>query len=160
LLLVGMAWVGKLRFNVRLVLIYLVAMPIEPFVASSPLRFRGIPDSLATSHVEASECCLIHADNPLSETKGVFLNPNVKVGYNGPAFDAVNSPEAVMSPFDIWVAVWKNRVLRLFTNPIFKEHVVRQRLWKWSSETKQQESGDFCLINEMQILYAKGWKHM
>jgi len=138
----------------------MVAMPIEPFVASSPLRFRGIPDSLATSHVEASECCLIHADNPLSETKGVFLNPNVKVGYNGSAFDAVNSPEATMSPFDIWVAVWKSRILRLFTSPIFKELVVRQRMWKWASETKEQENGGFCLINEMQILYEKGWKHM
>ncbi|CAE7206105.1 hypothetical protein PTNB85_09589 [Pyrenophora teres f. teres] len=139
----------------------MVAMPIDPFVASPPLRFRDIPDSLATSHVEASECCLIHADNPFSASKGVFLNPNVKVGYNGSAFDAVNSPQAIMSPFNIWTAVWKNRVLRVFTHPFFKEHVVSQRLRKWSTETEQRsERGEFCLINEMQILYEKGWRHM
>ncbi|KAJ6185974.1 hypothetical protein N7519_007275 [Penicillium mononematosum] len=53
----------------------MVAMPASPFIASSPLRFRGIPDSLAEYHLEGSECCLIHTDNPLSVEKGVYLNP-------------------------------------------------------------------------------------
>ncbi|EFY90951.1 polysaccharide export protein (CAP59) [Metarhizium acridum CQMa 102] len=55
-----------------------VVMPAEPFVSSTKLRFRGVPDSLANYHLEGSECCLIHADNPLSRTLGVYLNPKVK----------------------------------------------------------------------------------
>jgi hypothetical protein len=37
----------------------------------APLRFRGISDSLAKYHLEASECCLIHFDNPL--TRKLFI---------------------------------------------------------------------------------------
>jgi hypothetical protein len=137
-----------------------VAMPIEPFVASPPLRFRGIPDSLASSHVEASECCLIHADNPLSTTKGVFLNPNVKVGYNGSSYDALHSPDTMLSLFQIFRSMWWNRFMRLTTTPLFKEQIVRMRLRKWIAETKSWERGDFCLVNEMQVLVETGWKHM
>ncbi|BAE60536.1 unnamed protein product [Aspergillus oryzae RIB40] len=53
-----------------------VAMDAAPFYQHPPLKFRGISDSLAKSHLEGSECCLIHADNPLSREKGVWLNPN------------------------------------------------------------------------------------
>ena len=45
------------------------------------LRFRGVPDTLAERHVEGSECCLIHADNRLSKDLGIWINPNVRVGY-------------------------------------------------------------------------------
>jgi hypothetical protein len=135
-------------------------MPIEPFLASPPLRFRGIPDSLASSHVEASECCLIHADNPLSATKGVFLNPNVKVGYNGSSYDALHSLGATLSLFHIFRLIWWNRFMRLITTPLFKEQIVRTRLGKWIVETKSWERGDFCLVNEMQVLVETGWKHM
>jgi hypothetical protein len=137
-----------------------VAMPIEPFLASPPLRFRGIPDSLASSHVEASECCLIHADNPLSATKGVFLNPNVKVGYNSSSYDALHSPGGTLSLFHIFRLIWWNRFMRLITTPLFKEQIVRTRLGKWIVETKSWERGDFCLVNEMQVLDETGWKHM
>jgi hypothetical protein len=139
-------------------------MPIAPFLptttATPPLRFRAIPDTLATTHVEASECCLIHADNPLSVSKGVFLNPNVKVGYNGSSYDAINSPDAILSIVQIFVSVWKNRLLRLSTTTVFKERLVRRQLGTWVAETKGWEKGGFCLINEMQILYERGWKHM
>ncbi|KAL1796418.1 hypothetical protein ACET3X_004958 [Alternaria dauci] len=138
----------------------IVAMPVEPFVASPPLRFRGIPDSLASSHVEASECCLIHADNPLSVTQGVFLNPNVKVGYNRSSYDALHSPEAILSPFQIFRSVGWGRLMRLVTTPLFKEQIVRMRLGKWIAETKSWERGDFCLVNEMQVLVETGWKHL
>ncbi|CAI9633307.1 unnamed protein product [Alternaria burnsii] len=138
----------------------MVAMPIEPFVASPPLRFRGIPDSLASSHVEASECCLIHADNPLSLTQGVFLNSNVRVGYNGSSYDALHLPDAIMSPFQILLSVWWSRIIRLITTPLFKERIVRTRLGKWIAETNSWERGDFCLVNEMQVLVETGWKHV
>ncbi|KAF1941526.1 hypothetical protein EJ02DRAFT_347580 [Clathrospora elynae] len=138
----------------------MVAMPIKPFLGKDPLRFRGVPDSLAASHVEASECCLIHADNRLSTTKGIFLNPNVKVGYNGSSYDAVHSPDVVMSPIHIFVAVWQNRILRWLTSPVFKEWAVRKRVKRWAEVTGEEERGEFCLIDEMQILYERGWKHM
>ncbi|KAI4637920.1 hypothetical protein J4E83_000738 [Alternaria metachromatica] len=138
----------------------IVAMPIEPFLASPPLRFRGIPDSLAKSHVEASECCLIHADNPLSASKGVFLNPNVRVGYNGTSHDDVHSPEVILSPFQIFRSLWRSRILRWTTTSLFKEQVVRMKLGKWTAETKKSEPGGFCLVNEMQVIIETGWKHM
>jgi hypothetical protein len=141
-------------------------MPITPFLpnttttTTTPLRFRAISDTLARNHLEASECCLIHADNPLSVSKGVFLNPNVKSGYDGSSYDAVHSPDAILSPLQIYSAVWKNRLLRWFTTTIFKEHLVTTRVGKWISETKGWERGSFCLINEMQILRKNGWMHM
>jgi hypothetical protein len=140
-----------------------VAMPISPFLTnttSTTLRFRAISDSLAATHVEASECCLIHADNPLSVLKGVFLNPNVKVGYNGSSYEAVISPSAILSPLQMFKSVWKNRLLRWSTTTMFKERFVAGRVGKWVSDTKGWERGSFCLINEMQILYERGWKHM
>ena len=39
---------------------FLAIFDSSPFNAASPLRFRGIADSLATHHLEGSECCLIH----------------------------------------------------------------------------------------------------
>ena len=54
------------------------------------LTFRGVPDSLVSQHVEGSECCLIHADNPLSRTKGVWVNPYVRVAYSGSTYESVH----------------------------------------------------------------------
>lgn len=79
----------------------LIALDASPFYPSTlarsvsssphpPLKFRGLPDSLAKSHLEASECCLIHSDNPLRSTKGIFLNPNVRVSYNATTYSKVN----------------------------------------------------------------------
>lgn len=138
----------------------IVAMPIAPFLTNPPFRFRSIHDSLAQSHVEGSECCLIHADNPLSATSGVFLNPNVKVGYNGSVYDAVHSPDAVMSPFQIYTAVWENRLRRWFSTPWLKEWEVRKRVRKWSRQTGEEERGGHCLVNEMQVIFDRGWKHV
>ena len=55
---------------------------VAPFYSASPLQFRGLPDSLAEYHLEASKCYLIHTDNPLIVEHSVFLNPNVRVAYN------------------------------------------------------------------------------
>ncbi|KAL8802964.1 MAG: hypothetical protein Q9182_003452 [Xanthomendoza sp. 2 TL-2023] len=67
-------WNGIVAFNAR------------PFYHPTSLLFRGLPDSLAQHHLEASECCLIHTDNPLTNTHGVWLNPRVKVGYTATAY--------------------------------------------------------------------------
>ncbi|KAB8211109.1 cryptococcal mannosyltransferase 1-domain-containing protein [Aspergillus parasiticus] len=138
-----------------------VAMDSSPFYQDPPLKFRGISDSLARSHLEGSECCLIHADNPLSREKGVWLNPNVRVGYNAPAYLAVNPMEnSWLSSFTIVSGLWRNRFLRWFTTPWFKENIVWTRLWKWEKQSGgNKESGPFCLINEMQVLTENGWAH-
>ncbi|KAF7176377.1 hypothetical protein CNMCM7691_002506 [Aspergillus felis] len=139
----------------------MVAMPIEPLVSSTPLRFRGIPDSLALFHLEGSECCLIHADNPLSGHHGVYLNPKVRVGYNGPAYEKVHPAGSWLSPQYIALALWENRFRRWATTTLFKKWVVQRRVAQWKALSGgRHEPGDFCLINEMQVLIANGWAHV
>jgi hypothetical protein len=140
---------------------YLVAMPVGPFISDPPLEFRGVPDSLAASHVEGSECCLVHADNPLSKKKGVYLNPNVRVGYSGPAYSTVNPAQRWLSPREIFLSGWENRFRRLFTTPMFEDWAIQRIVSKWKSQDKRhEEPGEFCLINEMQVLVWNGWAHV
>jgi hypothetical protein len=72
---------------------------LNPRSASSPshssLQFRAIPDSLAIYHVEGSECCLIHSDNPLRATKGIWMNPNVRVTFNESTYPLVNPNQPI-----------------------------------------------------------------
>lgn len=136
-------------------------MPAEPFlVKDGALRFRGINDSLAKHHLEGSECCLIHADNPLSASKGIFLNPSVQVGYNMTAYNAVHSPNAVMSPLQMYARIWQSRVIRWLTTPLFKKRVVHSRVMEWGKDTGEKEPGEYCLVNEMQVIFERGWKHV
>lgn len=137
-----------------------VAMPAAPFVASPPLRFRGIPDSLASLHLEGSECCLVHVDNPLRVEKRTYVNPLVRVGYNGDAYNAVHPQELLLSSWQIFKALWVNRFLRWVWSPRFKEWKVHKQVTKWSSVSKQHEAGEICLINEMQVLIENGWAHV
>ncbi|KAH7171040.1 glycosyltransferase family 69 protein [Dactylonectria macrodidyma] len=141
----------------------IVAMPAEPFISSSALRFRAVTDSLASHHLEGSECCLIHADNPLSKTRGVFLNPHVRVGYNLPAYQATHPAsdnESWLSVWDIFFGLWVNR-LRRWTALPFERWVVRRRVGQWKKEgLGRREPGEFCLINEMQVVIDNGWAHV
>ena len=138
-------------------------MPAAPFVsASNPLQFRAIDDSLARHHLEGSECCLIHADNPLSQTFGVYLNPHVRVGYNLDAYEATHpaSSGAWVSTLDIFLGLWKNRVKR-WTVFTLEGTVMRWRVARWKKERPENnEPGIFCLINEMQVLAENGWAHV
>lgn len=139
----------------------MVAMLAAPFYANPPLRFRGIPDSLAASHLEGSECCLIHADNPLSGQHGVFLNPLVRVGYSGPAYVAVNPITNWLSPRIILQGLWTNRLHRWTTSSWWKERAVSKRVARWAAlSTENQEPGQFCIIDEMQVLHPWGWSHV
>jgi hypothetical protein len=138
----------------------MVFMDAQPFYDHA-LQFRGIADSLAQHHLEASECCLIHQDNPLSASSGVWLNPNVRVGYNHPAYVSVNSPGNQMPLLGYLLASWENRLRRWFTSDWLKKMVVRSRLRKWEGRgTARFERGSDCLINEMQVLMWNGWKHL
>lgn len=137
-------------------------MDASPFYDSdSPLRFRGISDSLAKTHVEGSECCLIHADNPLTASKGVWLNPDVRVGYSGPAYEAVHRDRIWLTMSEFFFGLWKNRLWRYTTTTWFKRRIVLNRFHVWKQETPDhQESGIYCLINEMQVLISNGWAHV
>ncbi|KAJ5958670.1 uncharacterized protein N7479_005820 [Penicillium vulpinum] len=139
----------------------MVAMPASPFTASPPLRFRGIPDSLANYHLEGSECCLIHTDNPLSVEKGVYLNPLVRVGYSSAAYTAIHPMLNWLSSGRIIEGLWINRLRRFGITSWLKEEVVRRRVEKWRAlSTGNEERGEVCIINEMQILHRYGWAHV
>lgn len=136
-------------------------MPAEPFVSETSLRFRGTSDSLAASHVEGSECCLIHIDNPLRAEKRTFLNPQVRVGYSAEAYDAAHSQTFLLSSWQILEALWENRIRRWVTSAWLKEWMVRRRVDRWRSISKEnEEPGEICLINEMQVLVENGWAHV
>lgn len=139
----------------------MVAMPAAPFIDKTPLRFRGIPDSLAASHLEASECCLIHADNPLTVQHGVYVNPLVRVGYSGPAYVAVNPIINWLSPRTILQGLWTNRLRRWTSSSWLKEKTVSNRVARWATLADgNREPGQFCVINEMQVLHPWGWGHV
>ncbi|WEW60188.1 hypothetical protein PRK78_005673 [Emydomyces testavorans] len=144
----------------------IVAFDAAPFYQSPSLKFRGISDSLAKRHLEGSECCLIHADNFLTTTKGVWLNPNVRVGYNEPAYKAVHPRSSATWPSmgeKFW-GLWRNRAARLTNWPrrMVEDVVVRWRVRGWSAESRFEdaENGVHCLINEMQVLVGNGWAHV
>ena len=135
----------------------------------APLRFRAIPDSLATRHLEASECCLIHFDNPLTPAKGVWLNPEVRVGYNARAYELVTQRDrhgklAWPSGPAQWSGIWWSRLTQLVGLCSFGiEHsTVQRRVAEWhkSLQPDVAEPGAACLINEMQILAKNGWAHV
>ncbi|RDW84375.1 hypothetical protein BP6252_01965 [Coleophoma cylindrospora] len=151
------------------------------------LRFRGVDDVLAREHVEGSECCLIHADNPLSEEvgKGVWINPAVRLGYNEAAYISAN-PGTVFSNsetegvrkitrvdeavrelwpgwFEVVVGTYVNRVRRwaVWLRQWSERKTVERRVARWENAVKgRQERGTFCLVNEMQVLFENGWQHV
>ena len=147
-------------------------MPAEPFVAPhNPLRFRGIDDSLAKHHLEGSECCLIHADNPLSGDLGIYVNPRVRVGYDAAAYEGAHPPGSDdkgggpwLSTWSVFWGLWTNRVVGwvtwVYEDTLVKRRV-RRRLHAWKKEDESHdEPGAFCLINEMQVLVWNGWAHI
>ncbi|KAK4189456.1 family 69 putative glycosyltransferase [Podospora australis] len=148
----------------------IVSMPASVFTSQEGgIQFRGVEDSLAEKHLEGSECCLIHADNPLSKTRGVFLNANVRVGYSRKAYEGVHprGGGSWLGLKQIWWGIWKNRAGRWLTSPWLKERMVRGRVRKWvdegkqgREETRREEKGEFCLINEMQVVVHNGWAHL
>ncbi|KPM42756.1 hypothetical protein AK830_g3821 [Neonectria ditissima] len=138
----------------------MVFMPAATFTGDNAIAFRGIDDSLAAMHLEGSECCLIHADNPASATEGVYLNPNVRVGYSSLAYSILHPGTLWLTRFDVLTGLWKNRLSRWFTTPWFQERTVWSRVWKWEQQNPgRKEDGTMCLINEMQVLVSNGWAH-
>ena len=139
----------------------IVAFDAGPFYEPNPLQFRGVPDSLAVQHVEGSECCLIHADNPLTGTRGVWVNPDVRVGYSPEAYAGVHPGAYWPSVFGRVWGVWKNRVGRWTSTSKLKDRTIESRLRAWEQGGRDlSEPGRHCLINEMQVLVENGWAHV
>ena len=147
----------------------IVVFQAGPFYDDRALSFRGIPDSLALHHLEASECCLIHADNQLTPLQGVWLNPNVRVSYN-PESDRVVRAELGIWPAktEKFIGIWSNRLARLAGSfrRYIQQYTVSKRIRLWLHEVEQDTRTEFpgdwahCLINEMQVLVQNGWKHL
>ncbi|EEP81276.1 conserved hypothetical protein [Uncinocarpus reesii 1704] len=144
----------------------IVAFEAAPFYHPSGPEFRGISDSLAKHHLEGSECCLIHVDNPLTPVKGVWLNPNVRVGYNEQAYLETHPRSSATWPSsrERIKGVWQNRAARWVNLPYrnLENLVVRWRVRRWKAENglEREERGLYCLINEMQVLVRNGWAHV
>lgn len=139
----------------------IVAFDAEPWTGIDKVEFRGIHDSLAAYHLEGSECCLVHADNPLTTSRGVWLNPNVRVGYNAKAYEAVHKSEPWPNTTAVVWGSWRNRIARLFTTTRLKQEFTNKKLEQWASRDKSRfEPGKVCLINEMQVLAENGWAHV
>ncbi|PBP21609.1 polysaccharide export protein [Diplocarpon rosae] len=167
----------------------LISLDANPFYANPPLKFRGIPDSLGDEHLEGSECCLIHADNAqLRREKGVWINPNVRVAYNASAYSKANGGAEIKSDVadvnygvpggdgSVWpgrremiTGIWMNRWARWFKRAqIWSEkRVVMSRVRGWIEKgerldppQQRAELGLECLINEMQVLFGSGWRHV
>jgi len=129
------------------------------------LRFRAISDSLASKHMEGSECCLIHADLSAmgAATKGIYVNPAVRVGYTTRAYNLTHSgPEKnFVSLARYLTGVWTNRAYRTVSNEASDTKIVRSKVERWKKEgvnslEKRDERGLMCLIDEMHILIWNG----
>ena len=142
----------------------IVMMDAAPFYATQDrLAFRGISDSLSLHRLEGSECCLIHSDNPLSASKGVFLNPNARVGYNASAYETVNPPAGVpwLSLFDIIWGSWENRARRWLSSTWLSQSRTARKIVSWQAQGEARtETGKDCLIDEMQVVSWNGWAHI
>lgn len=135
----------------------IAAFDAAPFQnLQNPLRFRAVNDSLAEYYLEASECCLIHYDNPLSVSKAVWMNPKVRVGYDAERYDAVHHPPSWPSTAEtilgLVTRVWA-RILHLRIRPI----LIDQRYDEWAERSiYHTEIGSDCLVNKAMVVSGKG----
>jgi hypothetical protein len=89
-----------------------------------------------------------------------LLNPLVKVGYEGSAYKAVHSRKTNLSAFQIYQALWTNRLRRWVAMTWWGEWDVQQRVMMWNKETLAREKGEFCVFDKMQVVVERGWKHV
>lgn len=134
------------------------------------LRFRGLPDSLASKHLEASECCLIHTDMTAmgAAGKGIYLNPSVRVGYTINAYNLTHfgPDQNFVSGTQYVTGVWLNRIRRNVIARVSKTmKEVHRKMERWQKEganslEKRDENGEICIVDEQHILIWNGWKHV
>ncbi|EXJ93773.1 hypothetical protein A1O1_02166 [Capronia coronata CBS 617.96] len=145
----------------------MVAMDPSPFYEG--LRFRALPDSLASKHLEASECCLIYTDMAASNLAGggIYLNPAVRVGYTVEAYNTTHAgpDQNFVSSTGYVTGVWSNRIKRHLIPAVSAQaKEVAKKMERWvkdgsNSLEKREENGRICVIPEQHILIWNGWKH-
>lgn len=147
----------------------MIALDTAPFYEG--LRFRALPDSLASKHLEASECCLIHTDMMAmmgSAARGIYVNPAVRVGYTVNAYNLTHSglDHNFVSGTQYVTGVWLNRIKRnILSRVTSATQDVGRKMERWKKEgssslEKRDESGEMCIIDEQHILIWNGWKHV
>ncbi|KAL5045478.1 cryptococcal mannosyltransferase 1-domain-containing protein [Aspergillus fruticulosus] len=126
--------------------------PYFSYITAPDCLANGDPISgYAHRALRVAHTTTIHADNPLSERQDVYLNPRVPVHPIG----------AWLSPRDIALGVWRDRLLRCATATGFQKFVVNRRVALWQERLHDRlEVGEFCLVNEMQVLAAHSWAHV
>ncbi|KAH6888372.1 cryptococcal mannosyltransferase 1-domain-containing protein [Coprinopsis sp. MPI-PUGE-AT-0042] len=114
-------------------------------------------DAKPFHHVEASECCLIHADNPESKRKGVWVNPHVRVAYHEDAYLLMRNWPTLK---DKVTGAWFNFRNDFSGMPYPKEWITNAvKNWLEEDATREgSEPGLFCLEDQMQILTAQSWQ--
>lgn len=119
-----------------------------PFLPPTNLRFRSIGDDLAWYHVEASERCLIHYDNPDTPKKGVWLNPKVRVAYSKKMWERVKEMPLKGWRRPKWILKGEDNKARLPRS----NKVIESRVKKWGGKEEAVE----CLVEQVQVVVMEG----
>ena len=127
-------------------------MPAHPFVAKASqhrLQFRSLPDHLVEFfQLDAHEGCLLHVDNPLTASLGVYVNPRVRVtrtrtGYRAAHRRGADEPDW-LSAWWIVRGTWAGRIRRLLHGA--PENVPEARVARWrEGNPGAEEPGLYCL---------------
>ena len=134
---------------------------------TNPLQFRAIASSLSLQdgYLEGSEACLIHADMQryFPAHHKTFLNPLVRVSYTPSAFESQNSIlqmflERIIGPLVAIAYDVRDWCLRSRIQGYFAAR--REKVREWERATGKEEVGDYCLIDQMQLLTPWGWAHV
>ncbi|KIH91342.1 hypothetical protein SPBR_01589 [Sporothrix brasiliensis 5110] len=141
--------------------------PIHPTGIVAPVRFRYEPEIF----FDACECCLLHADvsqaarvatEPAfqSLSKGVFVNPYVRVAYDWTTLDRLRIvqrwerlfalPQAIISYFASLPTHNPHRLVK--EGDAFIEEVWSNTANAWTLESRTGRNGMFCGVREMQLL--------
>lgn len=158
----------------------LLPQPIDSTELGLP--FRGVPDSLASHHLEGSECCLIHTDyNTINPNhSGLYVNPSVRVAYSIDAYANVHANtssaasvdgvhQQFLSATQYLFATYLHRLNRIRTPTYEKQsRGVHAKVQKWLKEEgtlakREKElgaAGEMCIIDEMHLLMKNGWYHV
>lgn len=123
----------------------MVAFNATAFLPPHSLRFRSIADDLAWYRVEASERCIVHYDNPLTATEGVWVNPRVRVAYDEKGLERLRG-----MPLSGWrrpkfILKGEETVARLKKG---KDREVGRRVEEWGGEEVARD----CLDGTVQVL--------
>jgi hypothetical protein len=153
-------------------MLILVSLNAAPFQnETSPLRFRAISSSLSLQdgYLEGSEACLIHADmkahwSNLPTLPGqTYLNPLVRVAYTNSAYNSRNSViQIFMERVVGYFVAWAYDIRDWWAHHRLAIHAAKrkEKIREWTRKTGMEEVGEYCLIDQLQLLTPWGWAHV